>query len=89
MADGRIVAVGSARGMAELAGPGTRIVDVEGGMVLPGFQDAHCHLAMSGYERTLCDLFGEPRRGGAPAAHRASTRGPTPTASGSWAAAGR
>jgi predicted amidohydrolase YtcJ len=25
-------------------------------MVLPGFQDAHCHLAMGGYERTLCDL---------------------------------
>jgi predicted amidohydrolase YtcJ len=43
--------------MAELAGPETRIVDVEGGMVLPGFQDAHCHLALSGYEQTLCDLF--------------------------------
>jgi predicted amidohydrolase YtcJ len=57
VADGRIVAVGSAGEMAELAGPGTRIVDVEGGMVLPGFQDAHCHLALSGYEQTLCDLF--------------------------------
>ena len=55
--DGRIVAVGSAAEIAELAGPGTRIVDVEGGMVLPGFQDAHCHLALSGYEQTLCDLF--------------------------------
>jgi predicted amidohydrolase YtcJ len=57
VADGRILAVGSAGAMAELAGPGTRIVDVEGGMVLPGFQDAHCHLALSGYEQTLCDLF--------------------------------
>ncbi len=57
VADGRIVAVGSAGEMAELAGPGTRIVDVEGGMVLPGFQDAHCHLALSGYEQTLCNLF--------------------------------
>ena len=55
--DGRILAVGSAAEIAELAGPGTRIVDVEGGMVLPGFQDAHCHLALSGYEQTLCDLF--------------------------------
>src|SRR3954449_10251066 len=35
---------------------GDATVDVEGGMVLPGFQDAHCHLAMGGYERTLCDL---------------------------------
>ena len=57
VADGRILAVGSAAEIAELAGPGTRIVDVEGGMVLPGFQDAHCHLALSGYEQTLCDLF--------------------------------
>ena len=56
VSDGRIVAVGSASEVAELAGPGTRTVDVEGGMVLPGFQDAHCHLAMGGYERTLCDL---------------------------------
>ena len=53
---GRITAVGSAREMAELAGPATRVVDIEGGMVLPAFQDAHCHLASSGYGRTLCDL---------------------------------
>ena len=54
--DGRIAAVGSAREIAELAGPSTQVVDVEGGMVLPGFHDAHCHLAASGYEATLCDL---------------------------------
>jgi predicted amidohydrolase YtcJ len=54
--DGRISAVGSAAEIAELAGPQTRVIDVEGGMVLPGFQDAHCHLGSSGYERTLCDL---------------------------------
>ena len=89
VADGRIVAVGSASEVAELAGPGTRTVDVEGGMVLPGFQDAHCHLALGGYERTLCDLLGEPRGGGAPAAHPRVRRQPTPTASGCSAAAGR
>ena len=70
VADGRIVAVGSAGEMAELAGPGTRIVDVEGGMVLPGFQDAHCHLALSGYEQTLCDLFESRGAERAPAPHR-------------------
>ena len=32
------------------------MIDAEGGMVLPGFQDAHCHLAESGYQLTLCDL---------------------------------
>ena len=83
VADGRILAVGSAAEIAELAGPGTRIVDVEGGMVLPGFQDAHCHLALSGYEQHALRPVREPQRRGAPAPHRASTRGHTPTATGS------
>ena len=56
VADGRVAAVGTAQEIAELAGPATRVVDVEGGMVLPAFQDAHCHLAAAGYTRTLCDL---------------------------------
>ena len=53
---GRIAAVGSARDVADLRGPATRVVDVDGGMVLPGFQDAHCHLGESGHQMTLCDL---------------------------------
>ncbi|HEX2550411.1 MAG TPA: amidohydrolase, partial [Nocardioidaceae bacterium] len=56
VADGRVAAVGSAADVAQLAGPATRVVDVEGGMVLPAFQDAHCHLGSAGYARTLCDL---------------------------------
>jgi predicted amidohydrolase YtcJ len=56
VADGRVAAVGSAVDVAQLAGPATRVVDVEGGMVLPAFQDAHCHLGSAGYARTLCDL---------------------------------
>jgi predicted amidohydrolase YtcJ len=55
---GRIAAVGSARELDALRGPGTRVIDVEGGMVLPGFQDAHCHLGQSGHATTLCDLEG-------------------------------
>ncbi len=41
--EGRIVAVSSGDG-ADLVGPGTRVVDCQGGTVLPGFNDAHCHL---------------------------------------------
>ena len=41
-----------------MRGPGTRVVDLDGAMVLPGFQDAHCHLGSSGYATTRCDLSG-------------------------------
>ena len=40
---GRIMAVGFDGDVGELRGPATRVVDVRGGRVLPGFQDAHCH----------------------------------------------
>ncbi len=53
---GRIVAVGTADEVAGVRGPTTRVVDLGGAMVLPGFQDAHCHLGMSGYATTRCDL---------------------------------
>jgi predicted amidohydrolase YtcJ len=45
---GRIAAVGFAEDVRDLQGPSTRVVDVRGGLVLPGFQDAHCHPAMGG-----------------------------------------
>ena len=55
---GRIAAVGSADDLDDLRGPATRVVDLEGALVLPGFQDAHCHLGLSGFGTTLCDLEG-------------------------------
>ena len=58
IAAGRIVAVGSADAVEGLDGPGTRVVDLEGALVLPGFVDAHCHLGMSGLGTTQCDLEG-------------------------------
>jgi predicted amidohydrolase YtcJ len=53
---GRIVAVGSVDDVEGVRGPTTRVVDLGGAMVLPGFQDAHCHLGQSGYASTRCDL---------------------------------
>jgi predicted amidohydrolase YtcJ len=53
---GRIAAVGDAREVDAVRGPATRVVDLEGAMVLPGFQDAHCHLGESGHATTLCSL---------------------------------
>ena len=53
--NGRIVAVGDAD-VAELAGPDTRVVDLAGGMLIPGFVDAHVHPVQGGLERMRCDL---------------------------------
>jgi predicted amidohydrolase YtcJ len=51
---GRIAAIGdSAR---DAAGPHTEVIQVAGGLLLPGFQDAHVHPPSSGLERLLCDL---------------------------------
>jgi predicted amidohydrolase len=76
--DGRIVAVGTASEVAELEGPGTRTVDVEGGMVLP-WADTSGRCATS------------RRATGRRSTYSASvsTPAPTPTRSGFSAAAGR
>lgn len=39
----RIAAVGSSSSIRELAGPSTRVIDVGGRLVVPGFNDAHYH----------------------------------------------
>ena len=52
----RIVAVGSAADAASLIGPRTRVVDLAGRLLLPGFQDAHVHPVEAGVDRLHCDL---------------------------------
>jgi len=41
--NGRILAVGSDGDIEALAGPGTRIVDLDGKTAIPGIIDSHCH----------------------------------------------
>lgn len=55
---GRIAAVGAAREIAELVGSRTRVLELDGRMVLPGFQDAHLHPPSGGFEMLRCDLYG-------------------------------
>jgi predicted amidohydrolase YtcJ len=43
----RIVAVGSDKRVLRLAGRGTRVVDLHGAFVAPGFRDQHTHLLQS------------------------------------------
>jgi len=56
--DGAIVAVAERDALAELTGPATRVVDLTGRMLLPGFQDSHVHPVQAGVELLQCDLSG-------------------------------
>jgi predicted amidohydrolase YtcJ len=53
---GRIVYVGLAADAKAFAGQSTRIVDLSGKMLLPGFHDAHVHPVEGGRDLALCDL---------------------------------
>ncbi len=54
----RIVAVGPTLEVMELKGDSTVVVDLEGRFVLPGFNDAHAHLASGGWEKLNVNLVG-------------------------------
>jgi predicted amidohydrolase YtcJ len=57
---GRIAAVGADREVGGLIGPRTRVIELRGRTVLPGFQDAHIHPPESGLDELRCDVR-EPR----------------------------
>jgi hypothetical protein len=54
----RILAVGSNEDMAPLVGPDTRVRDLAGRTVVPGFDDSHAHLLGIGFARLDVDLMG-------------------------------
>jgi predicted amidohydrolase YtcJ len=55
---GRIVALGSDAEIQELKGKNTQVVDLGRHFVMPGFNDAHVHLANAGFEKLDVDLAG-------------------------------
>jgi predicted amidohydrolase YtcJ len=57
--DGFIVAVADADAdVASFIGPKTRVIDLRGQFAMPGFNDAHVHLAGAGYQKLEVDLEG-------------------------------
>ncbi|MCJ2520713.1 MAG: amidohydrolase [Candidatus Thermoplasmatota archaeon] len=56
LGQGRILAVGLKAEAIGFAGPETRIIDLEGRRVLPGFTDSHSHLASVGSRLSSLDL---------------------------------
>src|SRR5215510_13982799 len=58
VAEGKIVAVGTAEEIQKLKGPKTQVVDLGGHFVMPGFNDAHVHLGSGGFEKLNVNLVG-------------------------------
>ena len=52
----RIVAVDSNGEIKKLGGANTRVVDANGQLILPGFNDAHVHFMSGGFQLSSVDL---------------------------------
>lgn len=61
---GRIVFVGTSLAARAFVGPKTRVLKLDGHMLLPGFQDAHAHPISGGLELALCNLNDIPTADG-------------------------
>ena len=56
--EGRIEDVGETVEIMKLKGPSTQVVDLGGKFVMPGFNDAHVHLATAGFQELNVDMTG-------------------------------
>jgi predicted amidohydrolase YtcJ len=54
--NGRIVGVGALSDIQAWRGPRTEVIELEGCMLLPGFQDAHIHPLHGGIVQSQCEL---------------------------------
>lgn len=54
--NGRIAYVGSTEGAKKWMGTATKVANLKGGMILPGFHDSHVHIAEGGLELEGCLL---------------------------------
>ncbi len=61
--DGRVVAVGPDSVVRPSVGPRTRVIELRGRMVTPGFQDAHVHPIHGGRAMLRCDLHADAQSG--------------------------
>lgn len=55
---GQVAAVGTDADVRALVGPRTTVVPLDGGLLVPGFQDAHAHPLAAGVDMLRCDLSG-------------------------------
>ena len=57
---GEIIYVGDNQGVEKVIGPRTRVIDLDGKLMLPGFHDVHVHLYDGGMQSLQCDLWDCP-----------------------------
>ncbi|WP_433964251.1 amidohydrolase [Tunturiibacter gelidiferens] len=58
IAEGKILATGTDATILKLKGPKTKIVDLHGAFAMPGFNDAHTHMAAAGAQQLSINLNG-------------------------------
>jgi predicted amidohydrolase YtcJ len=58
VANGRIIAAGTDPDLLKLKGPKTQIIDLHGAFAMPGFNDAHTHIAEAGRQKLSVNLVG-------------------------------
>jgi predicted amidohydrolase YtcJ len=58
IANGKILATGTDADLLKLKGPKTKVVDLHGAFAMPGFNDAHTHMANAGRQKLAADLVG-------------------------------
>ena len=56
MGDGHILAVGTSEQIRAYTGPDTRVIDIQGRLVVPGFIDSHAHFLEGGFHLLAIDL---------------------------------
>ncbi len=55
---GMVTAIGADAEISRLKGPRTRVVDLHGAFAMPGFNDAHTHMAEAGRQQLSVNLVG-------------------------------
>jgi predicted amidohydrolase YtcJ len=58
VSSGKIVGTGDNQSVLRFKGKNTQIIDLQGHFVMPGFNDAHTHLASAGFEKLNVNLVG-------------------------------
>ena len=56
--NGKIIAAGTDADLLKLKGPKTQVIDLQGAFAMPGFNDAHTHIAEAGRQKLSVDLVG-------------------------------